>query len=81
MTAERPRKPAPPTNDPLSAYRRAALVVFLAIDAFLVGADVLGRLFKDNTFHVDPVVFGLAFGTTLTLLGLEGFSRLWGSGK
>lgn len=54
--------------------------MFLVIDLFLVGADVLGRLFRDTTFHVDPVVFGLAFGTTLTLLGLEGFAKLFGGG-
>jgi hypothetical protein len=51
--------------------------VFLAINVVLVLGDVLGRLFIDRGFHVDPVVFGLAFGTTLTLLGLEGFARLF----
>ena len=55
--------------------------MFLAIDVFIVGADVLGRLFRDPDFRVDPVVFGLAFGTTLTLLGLEGFARVFGAPK
>lgn len=67
--------------DPLSGYRRAAIAVFLAVDVFLVLADVGGRLFKDPTFRVDSVVFGMAFGTTLTLLGLEGLSRLFPGSK
>lgn len=68
------KRPAP---DPLSGLRRSAVAVFLAINVVLVLGDVLGRLFIDRGFHVDPVVFGLAFGTTLTLLGLEGFARLF----
>ena len=62
-------------QDELATARFVAIVVFLAIDVFLVVTDVLGRLFKDSAFHVDTTVFGLAFGATLTLLGLEGFQR------
>jgi hypothetical protein len=74
VATDRPKGTGP---DPLSAYRRAAIAVFLAIDVFLIAADVLGRLFRDPSFRVDSVVFGMAFGTTLTLLGLEGLSRLF----
>lgn len=80
MTVPAGRSPHPP-SDPLAGLRRVAILVFLGIDAFLVIADVLGRLFRDSAFRVDPVVFGLAFGTTLTLLGLEGFARLFGGGS
>jgi len=66
-----------PSPDPLTGYRRAALALFLVIDAFVIGADVLGGYLKDG-YGVDPIIIGLAFGTTLTLLGLEGFSRIFG---
>lgn len=52
-------------------WRRAAIYVFLAIDVLIVGADVGGRLFIRPDFRVDISLFGLAFGTTITLLGLE----------
>ena len=52
-------------------WRRAAVYVFLVIDILIVTADVGGRLFIRSDFRVDTSLFGLAFGTTITLLGLE----------
>lgn len=60
----------------LAGLRLLAIKVFLALSALLIVADVLGRLFKDASFHADPVVLGLVFGTLLSLLGLEGIQRI-----
>lgn len=75
-----PRKPAR-TPDELTDLRRWAVKVFLALSVLVVVVDLFGRLFRDPAFRVDPVVFGLVFGTLLALLGLEGINRALGSGK
>jgi len=61
-------------------WRRAAVYVFLVIDLVIVAADVGGRLFIRQDFRVDTTLFGLAFGTTITLLGLE-MTKFTGGGK
>ena len=66
----------PVDDDELSDLRLLAIKVFLGLSVLLIAADVFGRLFKDSTFHADPVVAGLVFGTLLSLLGLEGIQRL-----
>lgn len=63
-------------DEGLDRLRYIAILVFIGLSALIVGADILGRLFKDGTFHADPVVAGLVFGTLLSLLGLEGIQRL-----
>jgi positive regulator of sigma E activity len=63
-------------DDELDLLRYAAIVVFIILSVLVVGADILGRLFKDGGFRVDAVVMGLVFGTLLSLLGLEGVQRL-----
>jgi hypothetical protein len=68
----------PPRPDPLARERRAAIRVFIALSVAIVLIDTLGRLFKDPSFHIDTIVFGMVFGTLLALLGIEGFSRLLG---
>ena len=78
---KRSRKPPPtdePDDDELQGARQIAIYIFIGINLFLFASDTLGRLFKDSDFHVDTVVFGLAIGGLLTLLGLEGFQRLFG---
>jgi xanthine/uracil permease len=75
-----PRK-ASRTPDELADLRRWAVKVFLFLSVLVVLVDLFGRLFRDPTFKVDPVVFGLVFGTLLALLGLEGINRVLGSGK
>lgn len=75
-----PRKPAR-TPDELADLRRWAVKVFLFLSVLVVLVDTFGRLFRDPTFKVDPVVFGLVFGTLLALLGLEGINRVLGAGK
>ena len=77
MTDE-PKKSGP---DPLSDLRRYAVVLFLFLSAFVTILDPLARLFKDAAFRVDPVVFGLVYGTTLALLGIEGAAKLLGGNK
>ena len=47
----------------------------------LVMMDALGRLFRDPAFSINPLVFGMVFGTLLALLGLEGAAKLLGGGK
>lgn len=66
----------PTDDDELSGLRFLAIKVFLGLSVLLIVADILGRLFKDSSFHADPVVAGLVFGTLLSLLGLEGIQRL-----
>lgn len=78
---ERTTRKAARTPDELTDLRRWAVKVFLALSVLVVVVDLAGRLFKDPTFRVDPVVFGLVFGTLLALLGLEGINRALGSGK
>lgn len=68
------RKPKPP--DDLQGLRRFAIKVFIWLSAFIVIIDMMGRLFRDASFHVDAVVAGLVFGTLLSLLGLEGIQKL-----
>lgn len=63
-------------DDELDRLRYIAILVFIALSILVVGADTLGRLFKDGAFRVDAVVMGLVFGTLLSLLGLEGVQRL-----
>lgn len=75
-----PRRPAR-TPDELADLRRWAVKVFLFLSVLIVLVDTFGRLFRDPAFKVDPVVFGLVFGTLLALLGLEGINRALGSGK
>jgi hypothetical protein len=70
-----------PKQSDLRQARTIAIVVFLVIDLFLFVTDTLGRLFKDQTFHVDTLIFGFAIGATLTLLGFAGFERLTGGIK
>lgn len=77
---DEPRKPSR-TPDELTDLRRWAVKVFLGLSVLVVVVDLAGRLFKDPSFRVDPVVFGLVFGTLLALLGLEGINRALGSGK
>lgn len=73
------RKPPPKGfPDPLADLRRKAVYLFLFLSGFVTVLDPLARLFKDSTFRVDPVVFGLIYGTTLALLGIEGAARLLG---
>jgi len=76
--ADEPKKSGP---DPLSDLRRYAVVLFLFLSAFVTILDPLARLFKDAAFRVDPVVFGLVYGTTLALLGIEGAAKLMGGNK
>lgn len=66
------------TPDELADLRRWAVKVFLALSVLVVVVDLFGRLFRDPAFRVDPVVFGLVFGTLLALLGLEGINRALG---
>ena len=68
-------------EDDLSDLRLQAVKLFLVLSFFVTVIDPVARLFKDPTFHVDPVVFGMVYGTTLALLGIEGFARLLGGGK
>lgn len=75
-----PRK-ASRTPDELTDLRRSAIRVFTWLSVFVVSVDLLGRLFRDPTFHVDAVVFGFVGGVLLALLGLEGINRALGSGK
>lgn len=75
-----PRK-ASRTPDELTDLRRWAVKVFLFLSVLVVVVDLAGRLFRDPSFRVDPVVFGLVFGTLLALLGLEGINRALGAGK
>lgn len=75
-----PRRPAR-TPDELADLRRWSVKVFLFLSVLVVLVDTFGRLFRDPAFKVDPVVFGLVFGTLLALLGLEGINRVLGSGK
>ena len=71
------RRPDPEEDDDeLSSLRFLAIRVFTFLSALIVIADILGRLFRDNTFHADPTMTGLVFGTLLSLLGLEGIQRL-----
>lgn len=78
---ERTPRKASRTPDELADLRRWAVKVFLFLSVLVVLVDLFGRLFRDPTFKVDPVVFGLVFGTLLALLGLEGINRVLGSGK
>ena len=81
MADEEPSRKAARTPDELTDLRRWAVKVFLALSVLVVVVDLAGRLFKDPTFRVDAVVFGLVFGTLLALLGLEGINRALGAGK
>lgn len=63
-------------DDDLSELRFLAIRVFLVLSVLVVLVDILGRLFKDATFHVDPVAMGLVFGTLLSLLGLESIQQV-----
>jgi hypothetical protein len=49
-----------------------------ALLVFLVGADTLGRLFIDKSFHVGDVVYGSLIGALLLLLGVETAARFPG---
>lgn len=81
MADEKDSRKAARAPDELTDLRRWAVKVFLALSVLVVVVDLAGRLFKDPSFRVDPVVFGLVFGTLLALLGLEGINRALGSGK
>lgn len=81
MADEEPTRKAAKTPEELTDLRRWAVKVFLALSVLVVVVDLAGRLFKDPTFRVDAVVFGLVFGTLLALLGLEGINRALGAGK
>ena len=74
MTDE-PKKSGP---DPLSDLRRYAVVLFLFLSAFVTILDPLARLFKDAAFRVDPVVFGLVYGTTLRSSASRAPRSSWG---
>jgi len=77
--ADQPKEPKRAVPDELADLRRQAVRLFMALSALVVVVDLAGRLFKDPAFRVDPVVFGLVFGTLLALLGLEGINRALGS--
>ena len=62
----------------LDELRGLAIRVFLGLSVGVVLLDSLGRLFRDPAFRIDPLVFGMVFGTLLALLGLEGASKLLG---
>lgn len=66
----------PDRDEDLDRLRYVAILVFIGLSVLVIGGDILGRLFKDGSFHADPVVAGLVFGTLLSLLGLEGIQRL-----
>jgi hypothetical protein len=74
------------TNDPGSddearlrgKFRVIAVCVLLALLVFLVGADTLGRLFIDKSFHVGDVVYGSLIGALMLLLGVETAARFPG---
>lgn len=68
-------------EDELAELRFWAIRIFLGLSAFVTILDPLARLFRDPTFRVDAVVYGLIYGTTLALLGIEGWSRFLGGGK
>lgn len=75
------RKRPDPDAEDLAGLRLLAIKVFIALSAFLVVVDMVGRLFKDSTFRADPVMLGLVFGTLLSLLGLEGLQRILDRGR
>lgn len=64
--------------DELTDLRRSAIRVFTYLSVFTVVVDLMGRLFRDSTFHVDLVVYGFIGGTLLALLGLEGINKVLG---
>lgn len=72
-----PRKPQR-SPDELADLRRQAVRLFMVLSVAIIVLDSAGRLFRDPAFHIDPVVFGLVFGTLLALLGLEGINRVIG---
>ena len=65
-------------TEELGKLRALSIRVFLGLSVAEVALDALGRLFRDPAFRIDPIVFGLVFGTLLALLGLEGASKLLG---
>lgn len=65
----------------LGELRGLAIRVFLALSVAVVLLDAGGRLFRDPAFRIDPLVFGMVFGTLLALLGLEATNKLLGGGK
>jgi len=70
-----------PEEDELQELRFLAIRVFIGLSALIVVADLVGRLFRDSTFHADPTMTGLVFGALLALLGLEGIQRVVNRGK
>lgn len=65
-------------REELGELRALSIRVFLALSVAMVLLDALGRLFRDPSFRIEPLVFGMVFGTLLALLGLEGASKLLG---
>ena len=65
-------------REELGELRALSIKVFLALSVSMVLLDALGRLFRDPAFRIEPLVFGMVFGTLLALLGLEGASKLLG---
>ena len=65
----------------LVELRGLAIRVFLGLSVGVVLLDALGRLFRDHAFRIDPLVFGMVFGTLLALLGLEATNKLLNGGK
>ena len=75
---ERERLEEREEREELGELRALSIRVFLGLSVSLVLLDALGRLFRDPAFRIDPLVFGMVFGTLLALLGLEGASKLLG---